>query len=129
MAKASPIREPSSQVVGTSYVARAFGMSTSWAYELLRRWHREQLAGGEPKVFVVVGAKGNRSLKTTLGVLHRHAPTARDEHLHREVRRLNKDLDVACGRIDRLMHERDALERRVRKLEDAIFSLENRRRA
>ena len=122
----NPLREPSKQVVSTGEVAKRFGMSRDWALKLLRRWYREQQNGGEVRVFRTPGS-GGQHFATTLAVLQRYAPAARDEYLYREVRRLNADLDVAAGRIDRLMSERDALEKRVRKLEDALARLPVRR--
>lgn len=92
-------------VVGVTKLAWRYGRSEEWAKALLERWEREQLSGGPVRVF----RHGKRnSLYTTLTVLIREMPPARDLVLYRRVEALEATATEEARRLDREIHERKA---------------------
>lgn len=92
-------------VVGVTKLAWRYGRSEEWAKALLQRWEREQLSGGPVRVF----RHGKRnSLFTTLTVLIREMPPARDLVLYRRVEALEATTGDESKRLDREIVERKA---------------------
>ena len=100
-----PIIVDNSVVIGTTRLGEMYGKSWTWARSLLVKWHKEQLAGGPVRVF----KKGkNGSLHTTIAVLQREMPGARDQVLVRKIAQHEKDLDTMARRVDMLTTKLEA---------------------
>lgn len=73
--------------------------SWTWARNLLLQWEKEQLSGGPIRVFRS-GKKG--ALHTTIAVLQREMPPARDPVVMRKLKEHDKDLDQLATRVNTL---------------------------
>src|SRR5678815_3891575 len=93
-------------------VGERFNRSPLWARRLLKQWWDEQQAGGEVRVFRRQRRDGRWSFYTTLAVLQRTLPTARDMPLVRKVDELERSLESAMRRIGQLTDRVERLERR-----------------
>lgn len=76
-----------------------YDRSWTWARNLLLQWEKEQLAGGPVRVWRS-GKKG--ALQTTLAILQRDMPPARDPVIMRKLKEHDKDLDTMARRIEAL---------------------------
>lgn len=77
-----------------------YGETTKWARAMLLEWYENQTRGGPIKVFKR-GKKG--ALYTTISILQREMPPARDQLLVRQMAELDRDLTTQVRRIDALM--------------------------
>jgi hypothetical protein len=110
-----------SVVLGATALGRLFGKGDDWGRALLRSWHEEQARGGPVRVFKT--PRG--SLATTLAVVHRELPPARDMALVRKVEQLERDVDFLTRRLDREAGERSALEVAVRRIAERARALQH----
>lgn len=104
------MKEPS-VVVTNGELARMYGKSPEWARGLLLGWYKDQQAGGEQRVIKRTDSRGRTILETTLAVLQRHMPPARDMMLVRDVARIDHDLDVLARRVNHIAATVEAIER------------------
>lgn len=101
-------KRDSSALIGTVKLAKLYDRSRFWAWTLMKEWLTEQENGGPVRVLL----RGKqRHMYTTVAVLQRELPTARDQMLVRKVAELEKDLDTCVNRLNTLTTDVGALQR------------------
>jgi hypothetical protein len=100
----------SSVVVSATQLGSRYGKSREWGRKMLMQWWDEQQRGGDLRVFRR-GKKG--AIYTTIAVLQRHMPPARDTALVRKIESLERDLECAMRRIGQLTDRLDVVERKL----------------
>ncbi len=115
--KANGAQAPAAKfVVGPAELAEFYGRSAQWARDTLRLWWREQQEGGEVRVFrrPWPGKPNAFVYYTTVATLQRIMPPARDVALVRKCEELERDLEVACRRLDDALRRLEHLEKLLR---------------
>lgn len=94
---ARPDLEDASVIVGVVQFGKMFNHSRWWARAKLEKWLAEQKRGGPQRVW-----EDGPRLYTTLAVVQRDMPGARDPVIMRKLKEHEKDLDRLAHRIDDL---------------------------
>lgn len=95
MARPDGVNE--SVLVGVVKFARMYDRSRWWARAKLEKWLDEQKKGGPQRVW-----EDGPRLYTTLTIVQRDMPGARDPVIMRKLREHDKDLDTLARRVDDL---------------------------
>lgn len=107
--------QPDSAMVGPGRFAQLFGISRDTARATMAKWREEdETSGGPPRTWRC-GKKG--ILRTTLGVIQRELPAARDRLLVRKIEELDKQMDALSRTNARLLADVGVLGLRVDALE------------
>lgn len=97
-----------SVIVGVVKFAKMFDRSRWWARAKLEKWLAEQNRGGPKRVW----EDGSR-LYTTLAVVQRDMPGARDPVIMRKLKEHDKDLDVLARRVNDLTTQLASLRKQL----------------